>query len=1200
MNKVKKIVATILLAGTLASVSIAVAACSDKNTSKSSIEFNPDSFVMEVMSVKQGLFPVVTGLDEYVLVWESSNKEVVTVDESGVLYSGEILGTSVITAKIENTDLSDTYTVTVDNTSDAVPTISVDNIDGNVVNLYCGDSFELDVSCLFNSNELMSPWKLSTSDESIVAVQNNVLQAKKSGLAIITISANCVGKEIAKNITVNVIDNIQVSYDNTEIDLTFGSKETMNLSLLSLRVNDEFKPVDISKVSYKIIDDSVVSLTQNGSVATVTAQGAGKTSLICTYSYEGKEYQNTIPVNVSRKKVKISGNYIVDLSQSEVKLPSELTSQLDMQKIKNVKYGKTDIVFDGDVITNKLETGVQVWNFIDDKIEYTVDVCIATKVLYSANDVINMQKYGGIDENDATKNYNYSGYFVLGCDIDLSSIVLNPLFTTQNGGVNAGQGKNYTAGFQGVLDGCGYTIYNGIFGQGGLFGTMSSFATVKNIAFIGGKIKGSFSTLFAKNCFGVFDNVYAEVESNTPKDTTSVFFGYHSGANRVKNCIFRVTNAQESGMRMLGFWISNRCESENVYVICDVQSSSIETNAVKVSGNQALMDAVLYSHADLINKGYADNPGYFSGFTAKDGWVIDGDFPVKRKLQISGHTGMRLGETQTLSVAGNFDDYDKGTWKSDSANLSVDNSGRVTALSEGNGHIIYIVDGKQHRFTIDIIGKDVAVPLTLESGAQYINTTDARSISIVTSGTENLLELKLGAAWLFRFNFTNVTELSQDKVYGVKFYINIDKCGYTYDKIQLFYITSGLDDRVTVIEDLQEGENEVFISTALFNQLIRGEKKLVLVDFQDNFSAKPLKVQLSNVITVNFPDEVQISGHTGMRLGETQTLSITGNFDGYDKGTWSSDSANLSVDNSGRVTALSEGNGHIIYIVDGKQHRFTIDIIGKDVAVPLTLESGAQYINTTDARSISIVTSGTENLLELKLGAAWLFRFSFTNVAELSEETVSCVKFYINIDKCGYTYDKIQLFYFTSSIDDRVAIVNELHEGKNSVTLPVALFNQLIRGEKKLALVDFQNNFTGKPLKIQLSDVMIVNNPTFGIQGVRPKDRVSLQFDEQYCYGNEDYSFKLDPGEWDMQFTLTGNYTKGVSFYVYADTASATELWCDANKTRILVLQPKTWTKVQLTKEQVDAIVSGTKKLQIRDNNNISAIDFYVSNIVEE
>lgn len=415
--------------------------------------------------------------------------------------------------------------------------------------------------------------------------------------------------------------------------------------------------------------------------------------------------------------------------------------------------------------------------------------------------------------------------------------------------------------------------------------------------------------------------------------------------------------------------------------------------------------------------------------------------------------------------------------------------------------------------------------------------------------------------------------------------------GATVDLSQYYTITKGVDQKdVTVTATAVKGT----VSGLTYTAPSKGGEDTV------TFTAEKDGVSRTLTLQVTIPKEVQISGHTGMRLGETQTLSITGNFDGYDKGTWSSDSANLSVDNSGRVTALSEGNGTIVYAVGEIQQQFTIDIIGKDVAVPLTLESGAQYIKTTDARSISIVTSGTEKLLELKLGAAWLFRFSFTNVAELSEETVSCVKFYINIDKCGYTYDKIQLFYFTSSIDDRVAIVNELHEGKNSVTLPVALFNQLIRGEKKLALVDFQNNFSGKPLKIQLSDVMIVNNPTFGIQGVRPKDRVSLQFDEQYCYGNEDYSFKLDPGEWDMQFTLTGNYTKGVSFYVYADTASATELWCDANKTRILVLQPKTWTKVQLTKEQVDAIVSGTKKLQIRDNNNISAIDFYVSNIVEE
>ena len=126
-----------------------------------------------------------------------------------------------------------------------------------------------------------------------------------------------------------------------------------------------------------------------------------------------------------------------------------------------------------------------------------------------------------------------TGTFVLINDIDCSGLTLK----------DSGAYWENSRGFGGTLDGRGYTISNLTVSQNGLFGAMA-YATVKNVNFVGIKLKGASQgagvALFANRVFNtVIDNVtmqFAEVVvSDSIYNTSGLMFHDVSYDCTVKN-----------------------------------------------------------------------------------------------------------------------------------------------------------------------------------------------------------------------------------------------------------------------------------------------------------------------------------------------------------------------------------------------------------------------------------------------------------------------------------------------------------------------------------------------------------------------------------------------------------------------------------------------------------------------------------------
>lgn len=193
-----------------------------------------------------------------------------------------------------------------------------------------------------------------------------------------------------------------------------------------------------------------------------------------------------------------------------------------------------------------------------------LDLFAANKVIKTADDFQNIQN-------------NLTGYYILGNDIDLSSIEnFEPL------GVYYTETDTRNAYFHGVLEGNGYTVknakvywsdtvasnYNVYQGSGthftsdahvngdniGLFAIIGSSGVVRNTNFANIKVRGrTIVGALAGNCMGTVENCYLDSSCSVEMGThfydddcnMGGAFGIVAGSGNVNNVISQVTNLTE-------------------------------------------------------------------------------------------------------------------------------------------------------------------------------------------------------------------------------------------------------------------------------------------------------------------------------------------------------------------------------------------------------------------------------------------------------------------------------------------------------------------------------------------------------------------------------------------------------------------------------------------------------------------------------
>ncbi len=220
----------------------------------------------ETVSVKKGSahtlgYTFTPAGSEAVVTWTSSDENVAIVDIDGTVTALSD-GTAVITASIDGA--SDSCTVTV-----YTPVVYIENISflKTALTVNIGTKTDLSVNPGFSAspigwNETIT-W--TSSDSSVVSVENGVITAKSCGTAVITAET----RDCSASLTVTVESPCTgVSFASSSYSMLNGEKITLNAVINPSTCSDE--------IIWASSDNELLTLTsQNGKNAVFTANKRG-------------------------------------------------------------------------------------------------------------------------------------------------------------------------------------------------------------------------------------------------------------------------------------------------------------------------------------------------------------------------------------------------------------------------------------------------------------------------------------------------------------------------------------------------------------------------------------------------------------------------------------------------------------------------------------------------------------------------------------------------------------------------------------------------------------------------------------------------------------------------------------------------------------------------------------------------------------
>ena len=221
------------------------------------------------------------------VAWGSSNTDVVTVNQSGVV-TAVGAGSAIVTATTtDGSYITRTCTVTVSRRQATSVTVSPTS-----ATLQVGDTKQLTATVSPSSALQGVTW--STSNSSVATVSSSgLVSAKATGTATITATAqDGSGKKGTCTITVNPVLATSITLDRTEITLGMGESTTLTATVLPANATNR-------NVTWKSSNTTIATVTSGG-VVTARSEGTGTATITATTA-DGTNLKATCHVTVTRQ-----------------------------------------------------------------------------------------------------------------------------------------------------------------------------------------------------------------------------------------------------------------------------------------------------------------------------------------------------------------------------------------------------------------------------------------------------------------------------------------------------------------------------------------------------------------------------------------------------------------------------------------------------------------------------------------------------------------------------------------------------------------------------------------------------------------------------------------------------------------------------------------------------------------------------------
>ncbi|HCH74696.1 MAG TPA: hypothetical protein DEV87_05905 [Clostridiales bacterium] len=367
----------------------------------------------------------------------------------------------------------------------------------------------------------------------------------------------------------------------------------------------------IANVTFAVTSGSENVTIENGVLKGIKT---GKAVVSAVFALGGENVTLTLNVNVVNEIITV--NTPIEFSMMDGTLTSaDKTAIFGSDAVEIIDVKATDITANLSLVNGKI-TGFPEYTagaapktyevlFTTADAIYKVNITPYTKIIKTVSDlsVFNFQGHTG---------YKNEGYYVLDNNINASGY-LHKHTTASDNPTYIDWNTNGTTGFEGTIDGRGYTISNITIGTGGLLGYIRPKTTIKNLAITGitfQRTYGSDDPLTAalvkimystKDSYPVLENLYIKANAFIGgADTNSnLVVNCTSGYEKIVNCIFEYSGAKDTtaghgtyssqiaGRNNTGFKVENSYVISLNTVACGGKTNPVYDSANKIEATTA-------------------------------------------------------------------------------------------------------------------------------------------------------------------------------------------------------------------------------------------------------------------------------------------------------------------------------------------------------------------------------------------------------------------------------------------------------------------------------------------------------------------------------------------------------------------------------------------------------------------------------------
>lgn len=577
------------------------------------------------------------------ITYVSSDESIATVDSNGIITAKGIIGEATITATIEG--VSDTCVVKVIQ-SKYVPVIETTE---SYAVIESGESCTFELSVQWNkqaiSEAITYDYSFAEGSESnslSVALQDNLLTITAGNTperVEIIVSSTVRDIYTSKLLCIEIIESkleLQpqsnafqpaAGYYATSISTTEEYGElpaSIGLDFVLMKGTQEYDAEVVWTVDEE--DTEFAEIVSNSGRNTLKGKASGTVRLTGTAMHGDEAVTVNVICEVVAPIVYLKNSLTIELNNLSTMTVEELAGKsltkvtLNGNKV-SARVSNNRVSFNKDYFPKDAnQLGKQELIFHTETIRYVMQTEIYTMIIRTADDLDKMKSAADTGEREKNRNgvevssERYDGYFILGNDIDYNRTItsMTDSFLVWS---FAGNVKDYSRGFKGVFDGCGYNIDGVTVAKntssaesGGIFGYIATGGVVKNVSFTN-------AVMLVNNGFissvgnGRIENVsicYKTIGGNgkttnlgvnsMPRSMGSFNSVAAGAAATVENCLVDASNAEihfeeaaVGNTRYYNLHLAGKAASmSNVIAVCPdskvLQTSGADVNLSALSG----------------------------------------------------------------------------------------------------------------------------------------------------------------------------------------------------------------------------------------------------------------------------------------------------------------------------------------------------------------------------------------------------------------------------------------------------------------------------------------------------------------------------------------------------------------------------------------------------------------------------------------